>query len=326
VPKQDRASSDRLRILLGSLQQTYHQKTYLSSDPLEFVHRFEDPWDQETVALLAGLLAYGNVKQIRRSVEDALSRISSVSASPRAFVQSLGSPNGVKPAQQAFQGFVHRFNVGADLVLLFSVLARSWREHGSLGAHFVSKLDPRSQDVGDALNDLMLDWRSWAKTAYPGSGRVAKGSFGYLLTAPQDGSCCKRWCMFLRWMGRKDELDPGLWTQGGALSHTFENGRWLKPSQLVIPLDTHTGRISQYLALTRRKSLGWLAALEVTDSLKVCDPEDPVRYDFALARLGILDLCQRKYQKHICERCQLLPACRFARKHAHESDDSVDAL
>jgi uncharacterized protein (TIGR02757 family) len=301
-----------LQRLLGDLQESFHQEKYLDSDPLEFVHRYEDPWDQEAVALLAGLLAYGNVKQIRRSVQDALSRISRQAPSPRAFVEGLAEPEALRIAEAAFRGFTHRFNVGKDLVLLFALLARSWKRHGSLGAHFVSCLDPEASDFEAALNALITEWRSWAREISP---KTARGSFGYLLTSPEAGSCCKRWCMFLRWMGRKDRLDPGLWTEEGALVATFPSGRWLKSSQLVIPLDTHTGRISQYLALTRRKSLNWLAAQEVTRTLKTCDPLDPTRYDFALARLGILDLCQRKYRKHICEQCQLLPACRFAASH-----------
>ena len=305
-----------LRSLLGELQESFHQEKYLSSDPLEFVHRYHDPWDQEAVALLAGLLAYGNVKLIRRSVQDALSRIDNIAPSPRAFVKSLSTEDGFKRAETEFRGFVHRFNVGADLVLLFALLSRSWRVHGSLGAHFVSHLNPEAADVGPAINALIKEWRAWAANARP---RVARGSFSYLLTAPEDGSCCKRWCMFLRWMGRKDRLDPGLWTEQGSLAATFGAGRWLKATQLVIPLDTHTGRISQYLSLTKRRSLNWLAALEVTQSLKTCDPLDPTRYDFALARLGILDLCQRKYRKHICEQCMLLPACHFAQRTYPES-------
>ncbi len=309
-------STDRLRLLLGELQQSFHQQKYLDSDPLEFVHRFEDPWDQEAVALLAALLAYGNVKQIRRSVEDALSRMKRLAPTPRRFVEGLQTAEASQAARAGFRGFAHRFNVGADLVLLFTVLSRSWKTHGSLGAHFVAGLEPESISFADALNALVREWRAWAQES---DARVAKGSFGYLLTAPEDGSCCKRWCMFLRWMGRKDALDPGLWAQDGALAPTFGPGRWLKTSQLVIPLDTHTGRISQYLSLTQRKSLGWLAALEVTESLKGCDPADPTRYDFALARLGILDLCQRKYREHICGQCQLLSACKFAQKKLKRS-------
>ena len=305
-----------LQRLLENLMTQYHQEHYLSTDPLEFVHRYQNPYDQEPVALIAALLAYGNVKQIRRSVEDALSRMQGLAPSPSEFVRSLSRRDGVLSARKAFLGFVHRFNRGADVVLLFQLLEKSWRTHGSLGAHFVSGLSDRDRDIGTALSLLISEWKSWAMEI---DRRVSQGSFQYLLTSPTDGSCCKRWCMFLRWMGRKDELDPGLWTEGGLLAGHFPKGRWLRASQLVIPLDTHTGRISQYLSLTNRMSLNWQAALEVTQSLRQCDANDPVRYDFALARLGILDLCQREYRKHICDRCQLLSVCQFAQKQTHQN-------
>jgi uncharacterized protein (TIGR02757 family) len=114
--------------------------------------------------------------------------------------------------------------------------------------------------------------------------------------------------MLLRWMGRKDGVDPGLWTGPG-----FPEGRALQASQLVIPLDTHTGRITQYLGLTRKKTLNWKTALEVTRGLKACNAQDPTRYDFSISRLGILDLCQRSYRPEICERCELVTVCKFAR-------------
>lgn len=291
--------------MLDQLVQRYHRSGFLSSDPLEFVHRYSDPWDQEAVALVSALLAYGNVKQIRRSVEALLARIEE---SPATFVRGLSEPGKVKVAARKLDGFVHRFNRGEDLLVLLRLLSRSWKEHGSLGAHFVKGLRPDASNFGEALDALVQEWRSWAKSYSAGD------SFGYLLTAPKDGSCCKRWCMFLRWMGRKDELDPGLWTRDGALASTFPKGRFLASRQLVIPIDTHTGRISQYLGLTSRKSLGWLAALEVTESLKACNADDPVRYDFAIARLGILDQCQRKYRAEICQGCDLLAACHFAQK------------
>jgi uncharacterized protein (TIGR02757 family) len=302
-----RSEPSRLGFFLDQLHQNYHRAEFLSSDPLEFVHLYRDPWDREAVALLGAVLAYGNVKQIRRSVTEVLRRIEGHSGSPRGFVEALAGPES-EPARAALKGFVHRFNRGGDIALLLELLARSWKEHGSLGGHFLSYLEPGAPDISSALDHLIADWLAWA-------GRRAKGSFTYLLTAPKDGSCCKRWCMFLRWMGRKDALDPGLWTEHGELSRTFPNGRFLSSSQLVLPLDTHTGRISQYLGLTNRKTLNWKAAREITAELRRFDAQDPVRYDFALARLGILDLCQKRYRAEICERCELLPHCRFAARH-----------
>jgi uncharacterized protein (TIGR02757 family) len=295
--------------LLDGLQVDFHRREYLSSDPLEFVHRYSDPWDQEVVAWVSALLAYGNVKQIRRSLEDLLVRLRKAAPTPSEAIRGMSTAAGRRRVESALDGFVHRFNVGQDLFLLFRVLEGIWKESGSLGAFFV-----RGVSKGDLTFEAGLDRLAdeiW-KRALRFAPRARESSFAYLLTAPRDGSCCKRWCMFLRWMARSDELDPGLWGEKGAMRPTFPEGKFLSPRQLVLPLDTHTGRITQYLGLTSRKSLGWKAALEVTAELRECDPIDPVRYDFALCRLGILDLCQRRYRADICVRCQLRPACRFA--------------
>ncbi len=307
-------SGKELRPFLNQLRDGYHRKEFLNSDPLEFVHRYPDPWDQEAVALIAALLAYGNVKQIRRSVADALKRMEAEAGSPSAYVRALHQKQEGTP-DRAFQGFVHRFNRGEDLVLLLGLLAKSWNQHGSLGAHFTSYLSPQDRTFEFALDQLIAEWRLWA-------GGRAGTSFSYLLTAPKDGSCCKRWCMFLRWMGRKDELDPGLWTREGALSKTFASGRFLRPDQLVIPIDTHTGRLSQFMGLTHRKSLNWKAANEITDALRSCDSADPVSYDFALARMGILDLCRGKFVSEICTKCGLFPVCQFAQRRSRRQKKS----
>jgi uncharacterized protein (TIGR02757 family) len=299
----------RVGVFLNELQTIYHRRDLLSSDPLEFVHLFDDPWDQEAVALVAALLAYGNVKQVRKSVSDVLQRMAKLGGSPAQVIRNLQEPDFKIRADREFSSFVHRFNQGADLVLLFELLSRSWLQYGSMGAHFLLYLNPEEQDITQALSQLIADWRAWA-----GKRKKGRDSFQYLLTSPEDGSCCKRWCMLLRWMGRKDELDPGLWTSQSKLLRTFPEGKSLKSSQLILPLDTHTGRISQYLGLTQRKTLDWRAALEITQSLGVCDSNDPTRYDFALSRLGILAVCKSKYREEICGRCQLVGACKFAQK------------
>ncbi|MFZ9594910.1 MAG: TIGR02757 family protein [Bdellovibrionia bacterium] len=296
-----------MKPFLQALEQKYHREEYLHSDPLELVHRYEDPWDQEAVGLLAALLAYGKVGQIRKSIQNTLDRIHAMSDSPKAWVHRFQDPRFVKKAYLQFEGFTHRFNTGEDIVQLFHLLSKSWSRYGSLGGHFCSRLEDHSS-IEKPLSELIRDWRQ----QIPSTSR----SFNYLLTSPEEGSCCKRWCLFLRWMGRKDGLDPGLWTEHSLMSRTFPTPRRLSSDQLVMPLDTHTGRISQYLGLTLRKSLNWRAALEVTESLKKVDERDPTRYDFALSRLGILELCQKSYRKEICQSCQLLPVCRFAQQRA----------
>jgi uncharacterized protein (TIGR02757 family) len=274
-----------LQKYLDDLFEKYHHPRHLGSDPLEFVHRYNEPWDQEAIALVSAVLAYGNVKQIRNSITGVIELLGSLAKSPSAFVRSLDDASRVSDARRAFSKFVHRFNTGPDVVLLFLLLSRSWREYGSLGSHFLNHHSPDHLNFEIGLNGLMSDWRRWKKEFRFSSGK----SFEYLLTAPSDGSCCKRWCMFLRWMGRKDSLDPGLWTLGSPLLAQAAPGRSLRSDQLVLPLDTHVARVSRYLGLSQRKSVNWKMAVEATQSLREYDPKDPTRYDFALARLGIVD-------------------------------------
>jgi uncharacterized protein (TIGR02757 family) len=273
-----------LRKFLSDAYLQFNRSQYLESDPILFLHRYQAPKDQEAVALLSAVLAYGNVKQIKRSIEEALRLLHLKFDHPSKFVQSLEKKDGQKQARELFKDFYHRFNKGEDLVLLFELLARSWAKYGTLGSHFMSYHLPENMNIELGLVGLIADWKSWAGV------RGKRAGFQYLLTSPSQGSCCKRWCMFLRWMGRRDEVDPGLWTKGGALSHTFPRNRHLRPDQLVMPLDTHTGKLSRYFSLTQRKSADWRAALEVTQALKKLNDHDPISYDFAMSRLGILDI------------------------------------
>ncbi len=293
-----------LRQFLEPVFQRYHQAKFLGSDPLEFVHRFSDAEDQEIVGVFASVLAYGNVKQIRASVEDLLGRIDRLSAQrgPHAWVSALSNQESLQEAREILAGFKHRFQVGEDVLLLARVMNRSLQRHGGIGLHFASYFRKEDSTIERALDHFLGDWKSWASELEP--ARATLLSFQHLLSRPMDGSTCKRWLMYLRWMVRSDALDLGIWQVYGVL-----------PRHLILPLDTHTGRISQYLRLTDRRSLNWKAAQEITSRLMHADPEDPVKYDFALSRLGILSLCQKRYRAEVCESCELLNGCRFAQKN-----------
>lgn len=258
-------------------------------------------------------LAYGNVRQIRKSLESWLARVMGVAASPSAWIRD-GLDGSAGAA--ALDGFKHRLHDGNDLVALGRLLAESWRRFGSLGAHLASRLEPGHRNFAPALDGLLTDWKEWHQQK---TGRPVARALGHLLAAPAQGSCCKRWCMLLRWMGRKDEVDLGLWMDGSPL---LAGARGLQPAQLVMPLDTHVGQICQFVGLTRRKSLNWRAAVEITEALRevlrkvpeAAAASDPVRYDFALARIGIVDRCRKRFVQPICSRCELWSACRLARR------------
>jgi uncharacterized protein (TIGR02757 family) len=128
-------------------------------------------------------------------------------------------------------------------------------------------------------------------------------NFDFLLPLPSRGSACKRLNLFLRWMVRPaDGVDFGLW-------------RGVRPAQLLMPLDTHVWRIARALGLTARRTADWRAAVEITDALRRIDPQDPVRFDFAIARLGIVGRCRRATADPAgCRSCVLAGACRDAKE------------
>ncbi len=276
--------SKSTREALDAALAKYHEKSFLEWDPLEFVHRFQNPWDQEVVALLGGVLAHGRVTQIRKNVLSVLDRMVELSESPSGYIREIDQRSA-----KDFNNWVHRFNGADDLFMFLRLIARSYREYGSVGAHFCSRLENSHAHIETALEGLIMDFRKWAHE----DGHPVQKGFGFLLTAPSGQSTCKRWLMILRWLGRKDAVDVGLWMAEsllwGTAGYGQRKGAALESRQLLMPLDTHTGRIAQKFGLTHRKTLNWTAAVEVTNLLKTLDPDDPVKYDFALCKLGMLE-------------------------------------
>jgi uncharacterized protein (TIGR02757 family) len=165
---------------------------------------------------------------------------------------------------------------------------------GSIEGFFAEGLDAGAVDVEAALDRfsthaLALDLRA----AY---GRVpTRPGVGFFFPRPSGGSGCKRLNLFLRWMVRRDAVDFGVWRQ-------------VTPAQLIVPLDTHVIRLGQCLRLTRYRSPGWPMAKEITASLRLFDPADPVRYDFSLCHLGMMSACG--YERPQGDtRCPLRGAC-----------------
>ncbi len=119
----------------------------------------------------------------------------------------------------------------------------------------------------------------------------------YLLPSPSGTSPCKRLNLYLRWMVRHgDSIDLGLWSR-------------VSPRKLVIPLDVHVARISRRIGLTELKAPSWRMAEDITRSLRLLDPEDPVKYDFAICRLGILERCKKVKTAELCRECELRGLC-----------------
>ncbi|MDZ4805915.1 MAG: TIGR02757 family protein [Candidatus Eisenbacteria bacterium] len=282
-----------LREHLESLYRTFDLQ-WISPDPLEVVRRYEDPADQEVVGFLAAGLAYGRVDQILKSLNRLLDRMG---PSPARFVHEFEWSRDAG----RFRGWYHRFHGPRDVALLCLLLSRALRGYGTLEALFIAGDDSSTPDIGGGLAafcERVLD----AADLPPGPG-VSRGRLGprspvrFFFASPADGSAVKRLNLWLRWMVRGgDGLDLGVWTS-------------VDRARLVIPLDTHVARIARYIGLTRRITADWKTALEITDRLRHLDPADPVKYDFAICRLGILDHCPRRRDPICCAACLLRPVC-----------------
>jgi uncharacterized protein (TIGR02757 family) len=230
-------------------------------DPLETLYAFADPADQEIVGLVAATLAYGRVTQILASIRAVLAVLG---PSPATFLR--GTPK--RSLARRFAGFRHRFTSGAELSSMLAAAKRAIAAHGSLARLFLAGFSPGDATVLPGLSAFVAALRSLAPRPCPS-----------LLSSPDDGSACKRLNLYLRWMVRRDAVDPGPW-------------RGIPASRLVVPLDTHLFRIGRELALTSRRQADLATALEVTRGFARVAPRDPVRYDFALTRLGIRPECR----------------------------------
>jgi len=243
----------------GQLERLYkrcNRREFVSPDPLEFLYRYEDPADRELVGLVASSLAYGRVLQVKKSIEDVLARMG---PSPSRFVRDS------TPASlcRTFSGFRHRFTTGDEMAAMLIGIKDVAGGYGSLHACFSGALERGSQTVASALALFVEELSA-----------PSPGCRNSLLPSPARGSACKRLNLFLRWMVRCDDIDPGGWDD-------------IPPSALIVPLDTHMHRVSFGLGFTRRRQADMRTALEVTDAFREMVPDDPVRYDFILTRPGI---------------------------------------
>lgn len=271
----------RLKRALDNLY-AHYDDGYLRTDPLWFPKQYRAPEDREVAAFFAAEFAYGNVMQIFRSLHELFRHLG---PHPATFVRAY------RGDQDVVRGFTHRFNGPADLDLLLRTTAVVLRKHGSLQALFSSGY--RAGGLREAISAFSRRFLEISAGFDPETAR----SFAFLFPDPvAGGSACKRLNMFLRWMVRRDHLDMGLWD-------------CMPPSELVIPLDTHVARISRYIGLTSRQTGNWKTAEDITGALRALDPDDPVKYDFAIARLGILRLCPRKRDPLRCRECRLFEVC-----------------
>ena len=254
---------------LERLYEAYNREDS-ATDPVQIVRRYGTPADVEIVGFCAAALAFGRVASVLNSVE-TLAAI--LGPHPAACVRSF-DPAAPHPELRAM---VHRWTRGVDLVALLWILRQMLERSGSIEAFFVEGDDTAGADLSGALDSFSR--RALALDITKAYGRVPKRpGVCYFFPRPSSGSACKRLNLFLRWMVRRDAVDLGVWTR-------------VDPSRLVVPLDTHVIRLGRCLGLTRYTSPGWKMAVEITSSLRRIDPRDPVRFDFSLCHVGMMNAC-----------------------------------
>jgi uncharacterized protein (TIGR02757 family) len=253
-----RASSARVtRPALDRLYERFNRREYTHPDPVELIYRYERTADREVAALVAALLSLGRVRHILKSAADALERLGS---EPGTFVDNA------RPGElgRAFEGFRHRFTTGSDMAATLEGVQAVRRRWGGVGSRLAALVAEGDETVLGGLESLVSELEDAA----------GSGACGRLLPLPRRRSACKRLHLYLRWMVRQDDVDPGGW-------------RGIPTSKLVVPLDTHMHRIALGFGMTSRRTADRTTALEVTAAFRALCPEDPVRYDFALTRAGI---------------------------------------
>jgi uncharacterized protein (TIGR02757 family) len=165
---------------------------------------------------------------------------------------------------------------------------------GSIEGFFIEGLTADAVDVGAALQSFSTRALALDVSAIYGK-KLPKPGVAYFFSRPSSGGACKRLNLFLRWVVREDRVDLGVWKK-------------VKPGQLIVPLDTHVIRVGRCLRLTKLKSPGWRMAADITSSLRELDPSDPVRFDFSICHLGMMNACGFG-KKSGDTRCPLKGAC-----------------
>jgi uncharacterized protein (TIGR02757 family) len=261
-----------LKDFLDKKVSLYNRKEFIEADPISIPHRYTRKQDIEIAGILSATIAWGNRVSIVRNGQRLMSIMDD---RPYEFVMWAA-----KSDLQRLDKFVHRTFNASDCLFFIESLKQIYTKYGSLEGAFTGfstnaeTSEPGSEPgmVSDSLNayDAIINFRD-EFLKVPHLTRSEKH-----IANPAKGSSAKRINMFLRWMVRKDNngVDFGIWNT-------------IRPSQLVCPLDVHSGRTARQFGLLIRPQNDWKAVMELTGNLRLLDPDDPVKYDFALFGSGV---------------------------------------
>ncbi len=255
--------NEEIKKILDQKVKQYNQINFIAKDPICIPHLFQKQQDIEIAAFFAAIFAWGNRTTIINKSTELMQKMDHA---PHAFCLHH-QPNDLKK----LFGFKHRTFNDTDLLYCIAFLKAHYEHHESLeSAFFVHHTD------GKKINnttDALIHFQQYFMSLEDAPQRTKKH-----ISSPAAGSTCKRLNMFLRWMVRKDHtgVDFGIWSA-------------IKPSELIIPIDVHVARIARTLGILKRPQTDWEAALELTNYCRTLDSKDPVKYDFALFSLGVIE-------------------------------------
>lgn len=247
----------QLKAFLDSKVERFNRPDFIANDPIAIPHQYTKKQDIEIAGLMAAVFAWGQRKTIINKSREFLSLMGN---EPHRFVLEH-NVDDLKP----FQHFKHRTFNGTDALYFLHFFRWFYAQHNSLEKAFVSGSELKDIETGLIyFFDQFFSLPDHPKRTYKH------------IPTPTRKSACKRLNMFLRWMVRKDAkgVDLGIWSI-------------IKPSQLICPCDLHVDRVARNLGLITRKQIDWKTAIELTRGLRKLDPEDPVKYDFALFGIGV---------------------------------------
>jgi uncharacterized protein (TIGR02757 family) len=253
--------SNELIDFLNKKVKEYNRPSFIKDDPICIPHLFSKQQDVEIAALFAAIFAWGNRTIIINKSKELLRRMDNA---PHDFIL-----NHTEHDLKNLLGFKHRTFNDTDLLYFVHFLHHHYKSHKFLETAFTNGMGKKDETTENALNGFFLYFFSLEDAPARTKKHIA---------SPLKNSTCKRLSMFLRWMVRRDKngVDFGVWKN-------------ISPSQLVCPIDVHVARVAYRFKMLERNKIDWQAALELTSYLRNLDPIDPVKYDFALFALGVVE-------------------------------------
>ncbi|MBS1612412.1 MAG: TIGR02757 family protein [Bacteroidetes bacterium] len=257
--------SSKVHDLLERKYNEYNTRVFIDSDPVLIPHQFKKQQDIEIAGLFAATLAWGQRKTIMANSKRLMEWMDNA---PHQFIVHHQETD-LKP----FLDFKHRTFNATDVLYFIEFLKEHYKQYSSLEDAFLKGTKGEGRVAKENTEQALINFNEYFFSLEDAPQRTRKH-----VSTPAKKSTCKRLNMYLRWMVRSDKhgVDFGIWKK-------------IKPSQLLIPLDVHVDRTARQLGLIKSKQTNWQTVLELTENLKVFDPKDPVKYDFALFGLSVIE-------------------------------------